>query len=242
MNKGASYVDILKLVSVVVLIALPPWMVMRKYIKHRVNGVVRFIVFIIYIAATVFTQNFIPFIAVLISIYFIKRTRDRDEEIYYLRPLGDKKLGVVLNSLIFKFIITIINLWFAFFLTSYGVKLQEQEVSKMFLNAGWLKIIILSIMTVIIAPVLEEFVFRHILYRNFAKKIGKIASGALTSGLFTLLHFNLAGSISFFGVGIYNCYLYEKYGYRAAVLNHFIFNLISTVFIIIIKALNLKIA
>jgi membrane protease YdiL (CAAX protease family) len=85
-----------------------------------------------------------------------------------------------------------------------------------------------------------EFVFRNYLYRIIKKRTGQVLSAIITSTLFAILHFNLAGIVSFFGLGIYNCYLYEKYGYRASVMNHFIFNLISVVFIIIFKALNLN--
>jgi uncharacterized protein len=212
MSKTITAVDILKMLSILLLLALPPWFMLIKYIKHRVSKSIRLVMFVVYITATVFTQNILPFIVVILSLYFIRITKDNDEMIYYLRPLNDKRFSIILNGFVFKFVVTLVNLWFAFLLTSFGVKLQEQEIGKILINSGWFKLILLSFMTVIIAPILEEFVFRHILYRGFAKKIGKVLSSVLTSILFTLLHFNLAGSISFFAVGVYNCYLYEKYG------------------------------
>jgi membrane protease YdiL (CAAX protease family) len=126
-------------------------------------------------------------------------------------------------------------------LVGSGVDLEGQDIAKMFFNAGWLKIIILAFMTVVIAPILEEFIFRHTLYRNLSKKFGRIAAAIFTSGLFAMLHYNVAGTISFFGVGLYNCYLYDKYGYRASVLNHFVFNFISTFFIILLKIFNINV-
>jgi membrane protease YdiL (CAAX protease family) len=124
----------------------------------------------------------------------------------------------------------------------FHIELESQEIMDMFLKGSWLAIIALTVLTVVIAPVLEEFIFRHILYGGISKKIGKIAAAIISSLLFTLLHYNLAGVVAFFAVGIYNCYLYEKYGYRAAVINHSIFNLSSTAIIILIKALNMSIA
>jgi membrane protease YdiL (CAAX protease family) len=112
----------------------------------------------------------------------------------------------------------------------------------LFMKGNWVTIIILSAMTVITAPVLEEFIFRHIIYRGFSGKTGKIAAALISTILFTLLHYNLTGAVSFFAVGAYNCYLYEKYGYRAAVINHFVFNFSSTVLIIGLKLFNINVA
>lgn len=239
MGKSFTYLDILKTVSIVLLLALPPWFALRKYIRDRLNRWVLILIFIAYIGATIFTQNVIPFIVVIITLYMAKNIRSDEETLYYLRPLDNKRLEVVLYALVFKFIITILNIFYVFILMGFGIKVESQDIFKMFLQAGWVKIILLSVMTVIMAPVLEEFIFRHILYRGFAKKIGSILSAVLTSFLFALLHYNIAGAISFFGVGLYNCYLYEKYGYRASVINHFVFNLISVILIILFKALNL---
>lgn len=247
MGKNTSYVDILKTISVLVLLALPPWIVLRKYLKERINksrGLTELfliIIFAVYISGTIFTENLFPFIVVLIIFFFVFKYRGDSEEIYYLRPLGNKKTEVFLYSVIFKFGITFINLIFILLLMGAGFKLEGQEVAKMFFDAGWLKIILLSLMTVVIAPILEEFIFRHTLYRNLSKKFGRVLAAILTSALFAMLHYNVAGTISFFGVGLYNCYLYEKYGYRAAVFNHFIFNFTSTFFIILLKAFNVNI-
>jgi uncharacterized protein len=241
MFKDLELLELLKTLSIIALLALPPWIVLNRYIKHFINKTVRIIIFVLYIAATIFTQTLMPFIVVVFSLYFMRRARNEEEINYYLRPMGERKLVLVISALVFKVIMWIINLWFAYFLISKGIKLEGQEISNMLINAGWLKVILLSIMTVVFAPILEEFIFRHILYRNAAKKIGKVLSCILTSFLFMLLHYNLAGAISFFGVGVFNCYLYEKHGYRAAVLNHFIFNLISVLIIILIKLLGVNI-
>lgn len=234
-----NYIEILKFLSVLIFLVIPPWFALRKHIRPRLNRFALILLFLVYIAATLFTENLMPFLAVMLTLYFIRRTRYEGDETYYLRPLRNKKLEVILYSIGFKFFATIVNGIFVLLLQGLKVELQSQEIMKMFLNASWFKIIILSTMTVIIAPILEEFIFRHILYRGFSKKIGKIASAVLTSSIFALIHYNIAGSISFFMLGIYNCYLYEEYGYRASVVNHFIFNLLSTGIIIIAKIYGL---
>ena len=239
MFKNLQWIDIVKSILVLLLIALPPWITLRKYLKRKINELVLILLFTAYISATVFTQNFMPFIAVILTIYFTVKN-ENDEEIYYFRPLHKNKTEVILYSFVFKFIITLVNLFFVAILMKVGLKVEGQEILSMFINAGWLKVIILSIITAIFAPVVEEFVFRNYLYRIIKKRTGQVLSAIITSTLFAVLHFNLAGIVSFFGLGIYNCYLYEKYGYRAAVMNHFIFNSISVIFIIIFKALNIN--
>ncbi|SKA90140.1 CAAX protease self-immunity [Caloramator quimbayensis] len=239
MGRNLNYIEILKAVSIVIFLALPPWFAMRKYLKNYISRALLIITFIAYIAATIFTQNVIPFIAVILTFYFAVKMKDNDEMLYYLRPLESKKEEIILYSFAFKFFTMIINIFFVMLLYKFGIKAKEQDIYNIFLKSGWGQTILLVIMTVVTAPIVEEFVFRHILYRGFKKKIGNVFSAILSSLLFTLLHFNIAGSISYFAVGIFNCYLYEKYGYRAAVINHFVFNFISVLMIILMKAFKL---
>jgi uncharacterized protein len=234
-----SLVDILQTMLVLFCLAVPPWLSLIKYFKHKINKIVMILFFIVYIVITLFTQNIFPFIIVLIIIFIIYRNRSNDEEIYYLRPLKGKIISILGLAVSFRIIITILNAIVISFLNGFGVNFEQQEISKIFLASPWSKIILLSIMTVIIAPILEEYIFRHTLYRQLSKRMGKTLACIITSALFALLHFNALGTISFFGVGIFNCYLYDKYGYRASVLNHFVFNLVSLIMLITVKVFKL---
>ncbi|MDF2673670.1 MAG: family intrarane metalloprotease [Clostridiales bacterium] len=243
MGKNITYMDILKSLSVLALLALPPWFVFRKYVKDRINRYLLILMFIIYIGITLFTEQLMPFILVIFIFIFMGRFREDNELTYYFRPLKKKKLEILLYSIVFMFLSKLVSAVFVLIINQvFHIELESQEIMDMFLKGSWLAIIALTVLTVVIAPVLEEFIFRHILYGGISKKIGKIAAAIISSLLFTLLHYNLAGVVAFFAVGIYNCYLYEKYGYRAAVINHSIFNLSSTAIIILIKALNMSIA
>lgn len=233
-----NYIELLKTISVLIILVVPPWFALRKHIKARISKYALIPLFLVYIVATIFTQNLMPFIAVLLTLFFVRKTRYDGDDAYYLRPLRNRKLQIILYSIGFKFFTTILNGVFVILLEKLKVEVKSQEIMTMFANADWIKILWLSVMTVVIAPILEEFVFRHILYRGFSKKIGRIFAALLTSLLFTLMHYNIAGSISFFLLAMYNCYLYEKYGYRAAVVNHFVFNSFSTAVIIIAKLLG----
>lgn len=243
MGEKLTYLDILKALSVLTLLALPPWAVFRGYVKDRINRYLLILMFILYIIVTLFTEQLMPFIIVIFIFIFMRRYRAEDEITYYFRPLKKNKFKIVLYSIVFMFLSKLVSTIFVMIINLvFHIELESQEILDMFLEGSWLSIIALSILTVIIAPVLEEFIFRHVIYGRISKKTGKIAAAIMSSLLFSLLHYNLAGVVAFFAVGIYNCYLYEKYGYRAAVLNHSIFNLSSTAMIIIIKMLNTGIA
>lgn len=235
-DKG--FTEIVQMVMIVFFLAIPPWLALVKYFRGKVNKVLLAVAFVLYLVLTLMTQNIFPFMVVLLTIYLMftaeseSISTQNSEERFYLRPLKGKKLEVVVMSVGFKIFMSIVNLWFALFLTGFGLKLEQQKISTVFMDAGWGKVLFLSLLTVVTAPVLEEFVFRHIFYRQLSKRMGKLGAILISSILFALLHFNFLGTISFLGVGVFNCYLYDRYGYRAAVLNHFIFNGISTVLMI----------
>lgn len=232
-------VDILKEVSIILILAVPPWIIFRKYLKEKVNQIVLFLLFIIYILSTLFTQNLLPFL--LVFIILIKENKKRNNEYSNLnKPLGKNKFEVLLYSLSFRFIITIITIAVGIVMQELGYKLEAQQITNMFLEAGAFQTIWLSLIAIVFAPVLEEYVFRHIIYRGLSKKVSKFMAAVLSSALFMLLHFNLISSLATFTLGLINCRFYDKYGYRAAVLNHFIFNFLSTALMIYIKIANVN--
>ncbi|HBM80788.1 MAG TPA: hypothetical protein DD426_08125, partial [Clostridiaceae bacterium] len=103
--------------------------------------------------------------------------------------------------------------------------------------------ILYFIMIVFCAPIVEEFVFRYWLYDSVLKRwTGRIISAVITSILFMAAHYNLQGSIAFFLIGMINCYLYEKYGYWAAVANHFMFNFTSAAMLVAVKIFGIPLS
>lgn len=227
-------IDILQKLLILFCVAIPPWLSLTKHFRKKINEILIIIAFLVYFYFTYRTGEIPPFIAVIITIFLIYRKKN-EEELQYLRPLGNKKGEIFLQTIGFKLIITIINLWFAFILMGFGINLTSQSITQAFSSSSWPIVLVLSFLAIVIAPILEEFIFRHTLYRQLSKRIGRIGACIITSCLFALLHFNFLGTISFLGVGIYNCYLYDKYGYRAAVFNHCVFNSISTIMMVGVK-------
>lgn len=247
----------LKEILLTLLISLPPFIVLVSKMKKKKTKKQKktlIITFIVYIVLTYFTDNILPTIVAIIYIIYIYTYKKKSEEAYYIRPLGKKeytfklrgvettitlskdRLKVTIMSIIFKVLVSAATLWYMVLLPIIGVNVEEQVILGEILNASLLKSIYLVSIMVVTIPILEEFVFRHIFYRLLKKKIGKIFSAILVSVIFTLFHYNTSEIVGFFSLSIFNTYLYEKYGYRASVVNYVIYNSLSLIFIFFMKS------
>lgn len=80
----------------------------------------------------------------------------------------------------------------------------------------------------IIAPVMEELLFRGLVYRRFKEFTPVIPAMIWASLVFALLHGNLVQGIYAFIAGFLLCYVYERYDSMAApVLMHMCSNLVA---------------
>ena len=95
---------------------------------------------------------------------------------------------------------------------------ENQSVIELMLKSenGWM----IVIMTVLMAPVIEEFVYRYVIFR-YTKRVHVALSYALSTILFTLPHM-ISTNISSVGVGIWllQCIPYAASGLLFAVVYH----------------------
>ena len=89
------------------------------------------------------------------------------------------------------------------------------------------------IMTVFVAPVLEEIVFRGVIMNNL-KKYGIRAAIIINSLLFGLSHYNIEMIIPAFLTGIIFSYVACKYSIKYSILIHFLLNTITKILQVII--------
>ena len=248
MFKDTWFLQLLEAIIILLVLSLPPWIALISKMKKRKTKKQQKILigaFFIYILISIFTNNIMPTIITIIYITYTYIVRNKSEEAYFLRPLEKKvykikrkrkeyvitfssdRLKITIQAIIFRIIVFVITFWYIVFLTSKGIPIKDQDIISDFLNASFLKSVYLGIIIIVTGPILEEFIFRHLFYRKLKSKTNSIVSAFITTIIFTLFHYNIGGIIAFFALGTYNCYLYDRYGYRAAVLNHGIFNLIS---------------
>src|SRR5690554_4435620 len=236
--------EMMKLALIVIVIGLPPYLVALKAFQEELSFKIKILLSIIYWAGTFYTQQALPFI--LIIIILIKKYKNQKSSEEFLGEIqGEKKFSfkdfiiVAGATILIRFPIGIFNIIYIFILDLLGVKIQGQEVINIFVNSqNKLFSILLMLLVVVVAPLNEEFSMRHWLFgKILSPKIGIILGAIISSSLFTLLHYNVAGIPTFFIFGLFACYIYQKKGLWRAVTLHFIFTLSSIIFFFVAHSL-----
>ncbi|HBM73954.1 MAG TPA: hypothetical protein DD429_00150 [Clostridiaceae bacterium] len=245
---------------VIMLVAFPPFLYLYRYLYDKIKNVfLRIALYAVYWAGTLYFSNVLPAASVLFLIY-----RSRKESIYHRNDEEGEDsrqrkfnldctgwrwkfsiknfIKIALWGIPIKYAVTYINLLFIEVLSKLKITLTNQEVVNQFLKSDVFQSIVLSMLVVVCAPIVEEFVFRFWLYDRLLKnRIGTFFAAILTSLLFMAAHFNVQGAVTFFLIGIINCFIYDRYGYWGAVANHFMFNFTSAILLILIKFLNIPV-
>lgn len=195
----------------------------------------------VYWTGAIFTENLFPFIAV---IFLVFRYHLSKEEESYIRDIDIwqfnwiSMLSVSVMTLMVKGALALVNALYILILnyfTNFDIKPQE-VVTDFYQSGFWLRLI-LFFLIVVFAPFVEEYVFRYFLYdKLFLPKMPAAFAAVLSALIFTIAHYNAGGIPSFFGLGLFCNYIYEKKGYFAAVAAHFTFNLSTIVLLFFIKA------
>ena len=89
---------------------------------------------------------------------------------------------------------------------------------------------------VVAAPLVEEFLFRGIIYRRLCVHLHTVTANVIQAALFSFVHFYWAGFVPLFFLGFVLARLYEKSGsIYSCVVAHMLFNLFNIAFVLIIK-------
>lgn len=221
------------------LLNIPVYAALNKYILKPGGRVIGIIVTVVFWGSALFAQNLPAFIGVVLLIFTVY-SRRTDEETY-IRDRGvwefhPSDVGfVVLVTLLFRVVIGAVNFIYVYildWLTKYQAK--PQEIVTDFTSAGWIYKAILFFVIVIFAPVVEEYAFRYYLYdKKLLPRMPAAVAAVISAAVFSTIHYNLGGVPSFFGLGLLNCYIYEKKGYYGAVIAHLVFNLTSVMLLLL---------
>lgn len=208
-------------------------------------------------------MNFFPFILVILSIGYIKKYSNISREDFCINnnksndSSNNKKVdiniiddykkynfnikslkffqGIKYSIYTYGTIITVAIIYM-YILQQLNIDLKQQEVISEMMNSPLRKFLLIVPSAVIFAPIVEEFVFRWVLFEKIlSKRINIYYSAIISSTIFALVHYNIKAFASILVIAIVNCYLIHKKGYWYAVLNHVIFNSVSTMAILIQK-------
>lgn len=144
---------------------------------------------------------------------------------YYASRLDsiDLSMGQVAKQAAVLFVMFLPVVWFTSLvwtsvltaLQSVGVveDFEQQEIISLFQGGGDpLAIGLLIIMAVVLAPIVEELIFRGCIYRFLKSQTGQLAAQIISGALFSLMHANLLSFVPLMVVGILLARVYERTG------------------------------
>lgn len=164
-------------------------------LNEYINSKTLIIIFII-------TIIFIPLFYQLYKKYKVKQNK----KLNVLEPI---LLGISV-SLTYNIIVFYLNTIFSF---TNQFELSNLSIISQIISSG------------IIGPIIEELVFRGIVYNSLKESNTKSFSIIITTLLFSIIHFNIINSIYTIFVGLLLIYLYEKYKtLKAPIIMHISLN------------------
>jgi membrane protease YdiL (CAAX protease family) len=108
---------------------------------------------------------------------------------------------------------------------------QQEIVLNFKSNLSKDKVLLLHVL--IMAPVVEEIIFRGYIYRILKTKIPIMFAIIISSTLFSLIHYNVLSFILLFVLSIFLTYIYERNGsIMCPIIIHSLFNLMMSALII----------
>ncbi|KHO32650.1 CPBP family intramembrane glutamic endopeptidase [Clostridium tetani] len=229
--------DFLKNIVVYIFIYLPPLIMFWKVcIRRGKSKFILLLISVVYLVGSLFTQNLLPFIFTIINIIYMKREDNYDYRFYKFN-FKNFNLFKAIGFSVFSYVVTILVAIIALnIFSSYEIPIKDQEIVEIMSKVPLEKFIFMMPITMIFAPVVEEYIFRWVIFEKVLKgSMGIFISTLLSSIIFALIHFNIKSFPAILWIGIFNCFLIHKKGYWYAVFNHSFFNSVSTITILIQK-------
>lgn len=237
-------------VFIIVLVYLIPLIAFTRNTKWRsysklINILISIAYIIMIFVLPSMQTNILPFILIIIMIIKMKgSTYLRDDYYSYKFSLKDFSLANAFKYAAFGYgIVFAISLISQIVLKLLNFQLKPQEVVDILAGYNVLKFLLAAPSAVIFAPIVEEYVFRYILFSKllrgkFKGRLGFVISSIIVSLIFATVHYNLAALGMLFAISFYNCYLIEKRGFWYAAFNHFFVNMITTTLLFISKLIQ----
>ncbi|MFZ3373605.1 MAG: CPBP family glutamic-type intramembrane protease [Desulfitobacteriaceae bacterium] len=151
-----------------------------------------------------FTQ--LSFIALILSLKKIRKWSWSD---LGLRSVSFKKKW---SQILQLYLLTLfINLIYALYLYQHGFTPPSTDVyTKLLGDTTWLTYLLNLLLAVVLAPLVEETLFRGIIYGSLRTYLGKWTAAALSAALFSALHLQAYGFFPRLVLGLVLVHLYEQ--------------------------------
>ena len=119
-------------------------------------------------------------------------------------------------------------------------EIEQQELVTLFQNGGHpIAMLLLVTLAVIMAPVIEELIFRGCIYRFLKSQTSLLVAQVISGCIFSIMHANLLSFVPLILVGILLARIYEKTGsLYAPIWFHALFNAFSLLMLFITSMSN----
>ncbi|MGE5630314.1 MAG: lysostaphin resistance A-like protein [Caulobacteraceae bacterium] len=219
------------------LINAPVFLALNRYIFGSLNIYKKLIFAVVYWVPALFTQQLMPFLGVIVLLIWHHSKEGNDIGIRDFNPwlTSFRDIAIVaVWAAIFKILISQLNKLYVYALAVFlKYEAVPQDIVGEFNRGELYYKVMLFILVVILAPFVEEYIFRYYIYDKVLLPQMPAAAAALISTLlFTLLHYNISGIPTFFGLGLFCTFMYEKKGYYGAVTTHMVSNLMTAILLI----------
>lgn len=107
----------------------------------------------------------------------------------------------------------------------FGIEPQSHElVDILTRERSPLRLVFLGALTMLLGPLVEEVVFRGVVYSAMRKRMGVYGAAAASSLIFAIAHANAAQTLPIFGMGMVLAVLYEHTGSLVASITFHVMN------------------
>ena len=166
------------------------------------------------------------YIALILAIIFIPLLI---KEYRNYKIIG-KKIDII-SLIILGIVISLVYNVFAFYIDDLFLKTNLYSYQN--------NIITTLITTGIIGPIIEELMFRGIIYNELKVKLSPMKAIILTTLFFAIIHFNILQIIYTFALGFLFIFFYEKYkDIKASIILHASLNITTTLFLPLLTTNN----
>ncbi|AET66822.1 putative metal-dependent membrane protease [Desulfosporosinus orientis DSM 765] len=175
-----------------------------------------------------YLNAFMTQLSFVLLIYLLKKVRRWQWPDFGWRRVSLKRIFP--KVLVLYALTMFINICYAIALYNYGFTPPETDVySKLLGQVTWYSLILNLLLAGVLAPIVEETLFRGVIFGSLQAYFGKWTAAALSAGIFSALHFQAYGFFPRFVLGIVLVYLYDKYkSLYPSVALHAVNNILAT--------------
>ena len=175
-----------------------------------------------------YLNAFITQLSFVFLIWTLKKTRQWKWADFGWQIVSLRK--IMLNVLGLYIITWVINISYVFILLKYGLNPPSTDVyTKLLGQATWYTLMLNLLLAGVLAPLVEETLFRGIIFGGLQAYFGKWTAAVISAAIFSGLHLQAYGFFPRFILGIALVYLYDKYkSLYPSVALHALNNIVAT--------------